>query len=269
MTVHNRKDTTLNCIRHFFQCHCISEYYIDFYLMDDGSTDGTFEAVSSEFPQITILHGNGNLFWNRGMYYCWKEAAKVDHDYYLWLNDDTVLFEKALIILFKDYKSVDKMSIISGCCCDTKTQLKVTYGGWNRHKLVSPNGSIQKISDMNGNCVLIPDCVFKKLGFNDYYFRHSGADNEYGYRAQKYKIGTYISSEYVGCVDRHDAINKSYSLNSLRARLRYLNTPLGVMPKEKFYLLWKYHHYFYAIYVYLKIYLHCIIGNNLFIKKWI
>ena len=36
--------------------------------VDDGSTDGTAEAVARSFPETTILTGDGSLFWNRGMH---------------------------------------------------------------------------------------------------------------------------------------------------------------------------------------------------------
>ena len=37
------------------------------YLVDDGSRDGTSRSVAVRFPQISILEGDGSLFWNGGM----------------------------------------------------------------------------------------------------------------------------------------------------------------------------------------------------------
>ena len=46
------------------------------------------EAVGKMFPQVHIIKGDGNLFWNRGMYMAWQAAIKEkDYDFYLWLND--------------------------------------------------------------------------------------------------------------------------------------------------------------------------------------
>ena len=46
MTVHNRRDTTLECIRRFYTCRGVEAYEVDFYLMDDGCTDGTYAYES-------------------------------------------------------------------------------------------------------------------------------------------------------------------------------------------------------------------------------
>ena len=103
ITCHNRKDKTLACLKSLLQIAPT----IDVYLTDDGSTDGTSEAVRQQCPQVQIIQGDGNLFWSRGMYIAWKEAVKSDYEYYLWLNDDVVLypFFMKLLIICKIKKS--------------------------------------------------------------------------------------------------------------------------------------------------------------------
>lgn len=96
LTVFNRKDKTLKCLQHLFNQLPIEGYSIDVYLTDDGCTDGTPEAVKEQYPQVNIIHGDGNLFWNRGMYTAWEKAAQKGYDFYLWLNDDTILLPNAL-----------------------------------------------------------------------------------------------------------------------------------------------------------------------------
>ena len=79
ITCHNRKEKTLVCLKSLFQII----QNIDVFLTDDGSTDGTSEAVKKIYPQVNIIQGDGNLFWSRGMYIAWKEAVKGGYDYYL------------------------------------------------------------------------------------------------------------------------------------------------------------------------------------------
>jgi glycosyltransferase involved in cell wall biosynthesis len=75
-------------------------------LVDDGSTDGTSAAVLAEFSNVEILHGDGSLFWNRGMHWAFDHALKTGYDAYLWLNDDTILFKDALINLANTYEEL-------------------------------------------------------------------------------------------------------------------------------------------------------------------
>ena len=258
MTVHNRKNITIECIRRLYACRGIKHYDVELYMMDDGSTDGTAELIAKEFPQVIVLKGDGNLFWNRGMYYCWEEAKKSHHDFYLWLNDDTMLFENALEVLFSDYSIAGKMSIISGCCCDTKTQSITTYGGWKGNKVAEMTGEILPIEDMNGNVVLIPNEVVEKIGIIDPYFQHSAGDNEYGYRAKKNGIPVFITSSFVATCDRHEWVCKSIDPKlSLKERLHYINTPWGGRPKEGFYLYRKYKGLWPALVLYVTVYLRC------------
>jgi len=263
MTVHNRRDTTVECIRRFYACKGLDQYEVEFYMMDDGCADGTAEAVRAKYPQVIILQGDGNLFWNRGMYYCWKEAIKKHHDYYLWLNDDTMLFENALEVLFEDYAKAGEMSIISGCCCDTATKSETTYGGWVNNRVAEMTGSIRPIEDMNGNVVLIPNHVVQMIGIIDPFFQHSTGDNEYGYRAQKNGIATVITSAFVASCDRHDRVSKSMDANlSLRDRLKCINSPWGARPKEIFYLYKKYKGLWPASKEVLRAYARCFIPKK-------
>ena len=38
-------------------------------LIDDGSSDGTSEWIKKNYPEITILHGTGSLFWDGAVHY--------------------------------------------------------------------------------------------------------------------------------------------------------------------------------------------------------
>ena len=99
MACHNRCDTTLSCLRLLFGN--VTDSIITVFLVDDGSTDGTCEAVKKGFPAVHTSRGTGSLYWARGMERAWQRALAHEHvdgkfDGYMWLNDDAMLAEDAL-----------------------------------------------------------------------------------------------------------------------------------------------------------------------------
>lgn len=240
ITSFNRKKITLKCLEKLFSQN-FKACNLEVYLVDDGSTDGTFKAVSKQFPDINILKGNGNLFWNRGMYTAWEEAAKKEWDFYLWLNDDTFLFENAIQSMLDTFSKVDKNSIIVGATCSNLNHELTTYGGRDGKTVVQNRGQIIKCSTFNGNFVLIPNSVYNKLGNLDYKFSHSFGDIEYGMRAIKNKINIYIAPSHIGTCESHDSVKLCFSPKvSFLKRLKHFYSPLGMNPLEFFYMNRKY-----------------------------
>lgn len=227
LTVHNRKAKTLECLRLLYARLPLDGFQIDVYLTDDGCTDGTPQAVRQQFPQVHIIHGDGNLFWNRGMYTAWQEAAKEDYDFYLWLNDDTLLLPNALKSLL-DSSQIKLNQAIIVAAIRAKNEEKVTYSGHNKNGKITPNGSLQPCDTFNGNCVLIPRYVYQKLGNLDWKFRHAIGDLDYGYRAKRAGIEMYVSSEYLGICDNNPKLPAwARKEVPLLKRLKNLYSPLG------------------------------------------
>ena len=92
------------------------------YLVDDGSTDGTSEAVQQEWTDVQVIRGDGTLFWNHGMRRAFSEAVKGDHPFYLWLNDDTILLEDSLTSLLDTHRDLkarqEHLNIVVGSTRD-------------------------------------------------------------------------------------------------------------------------------------------------------
>lgn len=197
LTVHNRKQKTLACLKGLYDQEMPDQYSIDTYMTDDGCTDGTPEAVIAEFPQVNIIKGDGNLFWNRGMYKAWDEASKYNYDYYMWLNDDTYLFKDAICKMV-DCSLEKPNSIIVGTTTSSENKGMVTYGGQNHDKLLTPNGTLQYCETFNGNMVLIPKYVFNTIGNLDWYYIHAIGDVDYGWMATRAGLKNYIAKEFLG-----------------------------------------------------------------------
>lgn len=263
LTVHNRKEKTLLCLENLKKQNLSNNLIVNIYLTDDGSTDGSYEAIRSNFPETFIIKGNGNLFWNRGMLTAWKEAAKFDYDYYLWLNDDTILFSDSLQKIVNISKSNYDNSIIVGSTYGNEESRNTTYGGrkfGRNYKLIIPDEQKCIPCDtFNGNIVLIPRKVFKTVGFNDSYFHHSFGDIDYGLSARNKGLINYIAPGYYGICKRNNPIplfrRRCYSVIK---RYKLLYSPLGFNPKEDYHLNKKYYPLYKCILWFIKLHINVL-----------
>lgn len=243
MTVHNRKEKTSNCLTKLF-ANKSNNMLVECFLTADGCTDGTEEAIKSLFPYVKIIKGDGSLFWNRGMYKAWFEASKGNYDFYLWLNDDTLLFDDALPRLLFIAQRDKCETIIVGSTCDKFG--KLSYGGrkGNRMHTLIPPDEVRAVScdTFNGNIVLIPSTVVIKIGINDPYFHHSFGDIEYGMRATKNGVYCKIAPGFYGICERNNPVPLFRRVKySVFKRYKLLYSPLGFNPCEDFYLSKKYY----------------------------
>lgn len=242
LTCHNRKDKTIQCLTALYIQQGLNKVYkIEVFLVDDASTDGTTIAIQIQFPLVNIIHGDGNLFWNRGMRLAWQTAAATkEFDYYLWLNDDTFLEKNAIQILLQEMFSY---AIVCGTTQSQYDQ-KATYGGYTNtpRQLLIPNGNYQKSDYCNGNCVLIPKKVFQKLGNLDPVFHHAIGDFDYSLRARKMGIEIYVAPDYIGTCESHDCVPKWQNTSlSWRSRVKNLYTASSGCYPSKFFVFDKRH----------------------------
>lgn len=248
LTSFNRRENTLACIKSIYdQTNPLGDNF-SIFLTIDGSTDGTAEAVNEQFPEVNLFYGDGSLFWAGGMRFCYENALKKKHtfDFFLLLNDDTILFPEAMNGLLNDYKSLSsKGSILVGSTQGNNARLEnnFTYGGkilLNKYnaasKFLLPNGSKPQICHLgNANIMLIPTVTIQKIGFLSDKFTHGIADYEYTLRARKHNITSYITSNFSGTchIGDNQIYNWKNSKNStLKERITFLYSPKGLAYKE-------------------------------------
>lgn len=241
MTCHNRRAKTLACLENLFKQKISSNVEIQVYLVDDGSSDGTGDAVRINYPVVKIIQGSGDLFWNGGMRLAFREAMKYDYDYYLWLNDDTMLYPTAIDTLFTTSESLIQQghtqAIIVGSTQDPITGV-LSYGGvinscwWHplKFQLVEPSEEIKPCLTINGNCVFIPREVVQIVGNLDSTFIHSTGDIDYGLRTYQQGGSVWVAPGYVGTCEfnglRHQAWDEPNL--TLRQRWQKINQPRGL-----------------------------------------
>jgi len=203
ITCHNRCERTIACLKSLYNCRLPEMNQIDVFLVDDGSSDGTKELVNKKFPQVKVIIGSGNLFWNQGMRLAWETAAQTyDYDFYLWLNDDTNLFDNALTEFLKMNQEIinkdgSRPAIICGACKTSDESNNFSYGGRIESGPVFPNGHFQQCKYINGNAVLVPKEIFHVLGNLSPDYTHCMGDYDYGLRAFQKNYKCYTTKNYV------------------------------------------------------------------------
>lgn len=244
LTCFNRKHKTLSCLQSFYMSNKPDEYEFDVYLVDDGSTDGTSEAVKQNYSDVTIINGSGGLFWAGGMRLAWRTALeKKVYDAFLLLNDDVILNIDFIDNLIKtdEYSLIKngKTGIYSAATIDNRTE-KVTYGGYKiktnhfivRSELLIPTDIPQKCELTNANILWISKETVDEIGVFDEHYTHGIADFDYSLLAIKNELPVYLAPN-VGGVCIYDHGKKWESVKtSLKNRVLYLKSPKGLAYKE-------------------------------------
>ncbi len=210
---HNRRELTVRAIRQASAAALVAGLNPHFVVFDDGSSDGTSDALNSLDADITVLRGDGSAYWARSM--AEAEHAALQHgalrsdDLLLWLNDDVELDDHALRTLL-DARS-DGTAVVVGAMRHPGSA-EITYSGLCRagaHPLrfrrVTPVGEPTRVDTFNGNCVLVPVGVARLLGGIDGGFSHSLADIDYGLRCNKAGTPVLLASRSVGACARNPA----------------------------------------------------------------
>jgi len=251
LTCHNRKDKTIACLTSLYNCVVPENFSINVFLVDDGSTDGTKEAVSIKYPLTNIIQGDGSLFWAGGMQLAWK-TAKDDKSFdgYLLLNDDVILVKSALMELAvtNEYcvNKYGKAGIYVGSTIDSKSKM-ISYGGRlvtkklfsYSMKIVEPKPIPQVCTLANANILLVMSSVVEEIGIFDNKFTHGIADYDYTLTAFENGIPLIVCPNVNGiCEDDHGR-NWVTGKSNLQQRIKYLFSPKGLAYRENMYYLRK------------------------------
>jgi len=194
-TVHDRRDLTLGFLQSVFSSDC-SGIDLHCIVVDDGSTDGTSEAIREQFPQVEVISGDGNLWYTAGMNLGFRRALEHKPDLILAANDDCVLDANCIQTLVKTARTFPG-SIVGAVLVDwdSRTNVFQVAPKWNvwwgglRHWYEQTIDTIPdrpfKVELIVGNCVLFPADAIRHAGLMDSDRLPQYGDAEYTPRMRK------------------------------------------------------------------------------------
>lgn len=193
--VHNRRDLTLLCLQSLAR---IEREGLDIHIVivDDGSTDGTSEAVEEKFPDVEIIKGDGNLWFTEGTNVGVRAALKHNPDYILMINDDQIFDSKFLSFMVETAEK-NPRSIVGSLLLLWDTPHKIfqvaprweTFSGgwrhWQRQTVWTIPQNAWAVEIIVGNCLLLPVEAIKEAGLMNSKRYPNFGDAEYTPRLRK------------------------------------------------------------------------------------
>jgi glycosyltransferase involved in cell wall biosynthesis len=186
----NRRAVTLGCLRHLSNLGLFARFGV--ILVDDGSTDGTAEAVAEEFPTVEILHGTGDLYWTGAIEWGMRVAFSRGASCIVWLNDDTVVAAGAVEAVVTRAEEIGGMVSGQGQITNqsdhTISYFPLYYRGKSNLRTVPVNFEQEEVAvdSCRGNLVAISHHVVESIGYPDgLKIPHVAGDTDYSLRASK------------------------------------------------------------------------------------
>ena len=238
-TCFNRREKTLTSLNRLMEGNPSIRF--DFIITDDGSTDGTAQALA-EKENVTVLTGSGSLYYSGGMRLaidCAKKTGKT-YDYCLLFNDDVAFYDGAIEYLAEK----DRNTVWVGPTCDEAGAL--SYGGivkasrWRpavrRVMAATPEGLA--CDTFNANCVLIPWKIFLSAPNIQPVYTHAMGDFDFGFQLRRGGVHLRVSDRFVGlCSNNSDQGTWADSALPRMERLRRKETPKGLPRREWYFYL--------------------------------
>ncbi|MEO6629853.1 MAG: glycosyltransferase family 2 protein [Aquihabitans sp.] len=176
--VHNRRDLTLQCLDSLLVGSDLSTVDLKVIIVDDGSTDGTTEAIRATFPEVEVVEGDGTLWYTAGTNRGIEAALAHEPSFILAMNDDQI-FDTAAVGAMVDCAQRHPRSVIGALLVrwDDPTlvfqvdpQWETRFGGWHhwQHLRVADVPNHAWVVDLIvGNCLLYPVEAIQSAGLMD------------------------------------------------------------------------------------------------------
>ena len=174
----NTRDILLNCLK---SLHAkTKEIHFEVFVVDNGSTDGSPQAVAEKFPQATLIKNPENM----GLSAAFNQGIQESNGRYIvLLNSDTVLIENCFqkLIQFLDHNS--NFSICSPQIIDEENKVcsmrlwedTPEEAFWRilgkydvfREEILMQKIESKEVETLGGSCLIVRRTLFELIGLLD------------------------------------------------------------------------------------------------------
>jgi GT2 family glycosyltransferase len=170
ITCFNERDQVLICLDSLQQDHP----GIGAIVIDDGSTDGTAEAVLAAHPWVRVLRGDGELWWSGATNMGLAAAREQGASYVVLLNNDSTVPAGGIAELLSASRAAGG-AIVAPAVADLLTKVPESFGG-----IITPKGpdyltaapaldehGLADVDWLPGHVLVIPVAVLDRVGYAD------------------------------------------------------------------------------------------------------
>ena len=192
--VHNRLSMTRSCLKQIGQQSIADRLSIT--VVDDGSRDGTRKMLATEFPDIRVIEGDGELFWAGAAAKAIEElrADFTAGDFFLMVNNDARLSPESIETLVATSEAYGRAGVAPAAISDGQA----ISTGWapgsstilnnfeRQFDVMTNGGNAVEVKALFGRCSLFPVEILDPPNVGNYdaeTFRHYYGDTDFCQRA--------------------------------------------------------------------------------------
>ena len=233
----NRREDTLDCLASLERLDYASHWTL---VVDNGSTDGSIEAIESAYPTVEIIQTSANLGYAEGNNVGLHEALSRGTDYALVLNNDTIVAPDMLSRLIEASEDDDHVGAAGPTILFHEAPDTIWSAGgdfdWRRGKPVLRGlherdegqfADVKPVDYLPGSAILMRRATLEQIGgFEPRYFLYY-EDNDWCLRAQRqgYTIVHVPKARLWHKISLSQQFSSPYiSYYHTRNRLLFLNT---------------------------------------------